>query len=336
MNKLPKIICSSVIRSSKQGNSHGGIYIVDLENENFKQVVDWNDQTIDWNGRGADRGLRGIAFYEDKIICAASDEVFFFNKDFKIVKSIRNRYLKDCHEIYIYENKLYLTSTGYDSILVFNLKTESFDKGFTYRKKKLKKDKFYKLFRKARLAKMAKHFSNKNSFAFTSFDPQSKNGPNLNDTSHINNVFVKNGIVHFSGTRLEHLFKINTDGKSVASVLKTGGGTHNVSLYKNYHAYNNTEKDSVTIIDSENSKDSFHFKTKKYKSEELLYTNIGKDHARQGFGRGLCFYQNFIIRGSSPSTITVHSLNERKLIKSINLTLDIRNAIHGLEVFPFE
>jgi len=31
---------------------------------------------IDWVGRGADRGLRGIVFYDGNIYIAASDEIF--------------------------------------------------------------------------------------------------------------------------------------------------------------------------------------------------------------------------------------------------------------------
>lgn len=59
--KLPTVIASSVIRTSSQGESHGGLYLVDLETGSFEQVLDWNDGSISWEGRGAERGLRGIA-----------------------------------------------------------------------------------------------------------------------------------------------------------------------------------------------------------------------------------------------------------------------------------
>ena len=72
--KLPTLIASSVIRSAHQGESHGGVYLVDMEAGTFDQVIDWNDTSISWEGRGADRGLRGIAFYKGLIYLAASDE----------------------------------------------------------------------------------------------------------------------------------------------------------------------------------------------------------------------------------------------------------------------
>ncbi|MGI9263906.1 MAG: hypothetical protein ACR2QU_03185, partial [Gammaproteobacteria bacterium] len=59
--------------------------------------------------------------------------------------------------------------------------------------------------------------------------------------------------------------------------------------------------------------------------------------ARQGFGRGLCLVDDEVIAaGSSPSTVTLHDLSSMKTTLSINLTLDVRNAIHGLEVWPYE
>jgi hypothetical protein len=39
--------------------------------------------------------------------------------------------------------------------------------------------------------------------------------------------------------------------------------------------------------------------------------------------------------GSSPSTVTVYDLADNRRLLSVNLTMDVRNAIHGLEVWPF-
>ena len=56
----------------------------------------------------------------------SSDELFVYNQDFQIRRSFRNPYLKHCHEICKKDNLLFLTSTGYDSILVFDLSAEEF------------------------------------------------------------------------------------------------------------------------------------------------------------------------------------------------------------------
>ena len=60
---LPTLITTSVVRGSQQGESHGGIYLVNFAQESVDQVVDWNTSEIDFSDRGWDRGLRGIAFF---------------------------------------------------------------------------------------------------------------------------------------------------------------------------------------------------------------------------------------------------------------------------------
>ena len=91
MTQLPTVIATSVIRSVQQGESHGGIYIIDLETGEVRQPVDWDNAAISWEGRGMDRGLRGIAFYHDYLYVAASDEKFVYDREFNIRKSYRNR-----------------------------------------------------------------------------------------------------------------------------------------------------------------------------------------------------------------------------------------------------
>src|SRR3990167_10026199 len=83
----PSVLVSSVVRGANQGDSHGGLYLVDFDRDVSEQLLDWNDSGIDFEGRGADRGLRGICVLQDLIYIAASDELFAFDKNFKIVRS---------------------------------------------------------------------------------------------------------------------------------------------------------------------------------------------------------------------------------------------------------
>jgi len=172
MPRFPTVIASSVIRSAHQGQSHGGVYVVDLENERCAQVIDWDDDTISWEGRGLDRGLRGIALYGGNICIAASDEIFVYNKSFEMVESHKNRYLKHCHETFLEGHSLFLTSTGFDSILEFDLLSKSFAKGYCLRGREL-----------------------------SLFDPNSRSGPEPADTLHINNVHCLSGDLYTTGNR---------------------------------------------------------------------------------------------------------------------------------------
>jgi hypothetical protein len=326
-NNWPLIICTSVIRSSIQGESHGGMYLVDLNKGSFKQVVDWNDQSIDWQGRGADRGLRGLAFYKDLIIAAASDEFFFYDQTFRIVKSFRSPYLKHCHEIFIENDKLYLSSTGFDSILIFNLITEKFERGYCYRRhsrKRTKQTQIQKILSKLLPEKID----------FSGYEPNEIKGPEALDSTHINNVFVVKGNIYFSGTGMDSLMKIDQHGK-VYSVGDVPKGTHNVQFYHENLLMNNTVKDSVIMM-SPKGRIITEFEIKRYPADALIHTNLPSDHARQAFGRGLCSFENYIVAGSSPATISIYQDSNPKPLRSVNLTMDIRNAIHGLEVYPFE
>jgi hypothetical protein len=80
------------------------------------------------------------------------------------------------------------------------------------------------------------------------------------------------------------------------------------------------------------------FPIRKYQESELQYAGIDDSKvARQGFGRGLCVYdERFVVGGSSPSTISLYDLETGQTVSSVSLTMDIRNAIHGLEVWPYQ
>ena len=64
-------------------------------------------------------------------------------------------------------------------------------------------------------------------------------------------------------------------------------------------------------------------------------TNIHSDINRGDDLVGLCVIDDrFIAGGSSPSTVTLYDLKANEIVASVNITMDIRNAIHGLTVWP--
>jgi hypothetical protein len=319
LERLPTVIASSVVRSAHQGESHGGVYLVDLENGLAEQVIDWNDDSINWEGRGADRGLRGIAFHEDEVYLAASDEVFVYTKDFRLKRSIRNRYLKHCHEIHIADGRLYLTSTGFDSVLEYDLASRSFVRGLCVRFAASGK-----LRRSLRLRPLPR---------LRTFDPNSDQGPAPEDTCHVNSVFVQGGTVFVAGTRMEHLLAI--DGSKLSSYARIPHTTHNARPYAEGVLLNSTHEDSVCYLDRR-GKVLKAFPVKRYGEGELINSHLPRDNARQAFGRGLCVLGDGLLAGgSSPATISVYQFDASEPLKTINLTMDVRNSVHGLETWPF-
>ena len=329
MRKLPKIITTSVIRSARQGESHGGVYLVDLDSGDTEQVVDWNDRSINWEGRGGDRGLRGIAFHQSKIYLAASDEIFVYDRWFKLLESFTNRYLKRCHEINIANDILYLTSTDLNSVLEFDLTRRLFIRGHTIIPTQPQRT---SLIRRIRAA-----VSRRAKFGIIRFDPNSEDGPAITPNSsnlHITNVSRTNESIMISGTRIKALLALKEETLQEYAPLPQG--THNAFVYGEGVIYNDTASDRLVIADR-NNRIKQTFAIPKYDLAELSHTDVPGDHARQGFARGLCFYgKDVVIGGSSPSTVSAYSLATGERIKQVNISKDIRNCIHGLELWPEE
>lgn len=310
MNRLPTVITTSVVRSSHQGESHGGIYLVDLESGEASRKVDWNTCDIDWEGRGGDRGLRGIAFHGNNLYIASSDEIIVFDSGFKRMRSLRNNYLRHCHEITIHQDRLYISSTGFDSVLVYDISADRFVKGYC-----------------ARIAEGG-------DFSVTAFDPGTTDGPAFGDSLHLNSVTADSTGLHIAGHQLPFMIQIDADG--VYRYGRLPAGTHNARPCDEGLLYNHTAVNSIYMTQRDGSPiKSFPIHT--YNAGELINNDLPDDHARQGFGRGLCIINNgeFIAGGASPSTVSVYSMASGEVVKRINLTMDVRHAIHGLEVWPY-
>lgn len=315
-HELPTLIATSVVRGSEQGESHGGIYLVDFAAGTVDQVVDWNTSDIDFQGRGWDRGLRGIAFYAGEIYIAASDELFVYDRQFRIRRSFRNSYLKHCHEICCLNNHLYLTSTGHDSILAFDLEQQRF-------------------FWAIHLALTPEGASG------TAYDPNDIKGPGgaqgppARNQLHLNNVYADETGMYASGLRSNGLLRIG-DGNEVQRAVALPQGIHNARPFRDGVLFNDTAADHLRFV--RRNGDETRFAIPRYDPAELTHTELGDDQvARQGFGRGLCVINDHLLAaGSSPSTISLYELDSGQRIAGVNFSMDIRNAIHGLEVWPFE
>ena len=308
--KLPKLIATSVVRGSQQGESHGGVYVVDFDKLEGAQLVDWNTSDIDFEGRGADRGLRGITFDGDDIYIAASDELFCYDRNFEIQRSHKNRYLKHSHEICRMERMIFVTSTGFDSLLAFNLDTREFEWGFHLQRQY-------------------------NKWTGHTFDPRERNGPRPVNDFHINMVHVDQDGIFISGLHTKALLHLNSKGE-VSEVCNLPAGTHNSRPWKDGVLFNDTKSDCVRHVRRDGADQAF--KIVSYDTADIEFAGIDDSKiARQAFGRGLCTIgDRFVAGGSSPSTITLYDLESNQKVGSVNLSMDIRNAIHGLDVWPFE
>jgi hypothetical protein len=306
---MVKLVATSVVRGSCKGESHGGIYIVDLEKERVYQTVDWTKTDIDWQGRGGDRGLRGIAFHKDRVFVVASDELFEYTPNFELVASHRNPYLKHCHEICVHEHHLFISSTAFDTILTFNLRKNTFDK-----------------------ALMVKTDGKK--LLMARYNPNSDEGPLPMNKLHINNIFCEKGGMYVSGLRTKGLLLYN--GKRIGISTTLPAGTHNARPFREGILFNDTQSNKLRYA-TRTGKNDCALSVPLYWNAELLKTEMDDARiARQGFGRGLCAISDTLIAaGSSPATIALYDLDQKKMQRAINFSKDIRNTIHTVAVWPY-
>jgi hypothetical protein len=306
-----KLVTTSVVRGSRQGQSHGGVYLIDLERRSVRQSIDWNRGDIDWQGRGWDRGLRGIAFDGGLVYIAASDELFAFTPDFRPAGSWRNAYLKHCHEIAVHERSLFLTSTGCDSILAFDLDAQEF--------------------------RWAMHVAT-DQFRFKGsvYDPREQDGPLMLNKLHINSIHCTQGGMYITGLRTGGMLLFN--GKHVQMAAELPPGSHNARPFRDGVLFNDTEADALRYAGRGEGLEDRAMPVPRYSDEELLNRDLDASGvARPGFARGLCVLSASVVAGgSSPSTVSVYDLAGNERLLSVNITMDVRNAIHGLEIWPYD
>jgi hypothetical protein len=305
-----KLVTTSVVRGSHQGESHGGVYLIDLDAREVRQALDWNTANIDWQGRGWDRGLRGIAFDGEIVYVAASDELFAYTPDFRPVGSWRNAYLKHCHEIATWERRLYLASTGFDSILGFDLDRREFC--------------------------WAMHVVTQQfRFKGRTFDPHKDDGPLMLNKLHLNNVHCTKGGMYLSGMKTGGMLLFN--GREVQMAVELPPGTHNARPFRDGVLFNDTEANVLRYAGRGDGSEDRALRVPTYPAESLLNRDLDQSQlARQGFARGLAVLSETLVAGgSSPSTVSVYDLAHNQRALSVNLTMDVRNAIHGLEVWPY-
>jgi hypothetical protein len=305
-----KLITTSVVRGSHQGESHGGVYLIDVERQDIRQVIDWNTANIDWQGRGWDRGLRGIAFDGEIVYIAASDELFAYTPDFRPLGSWRNAYLKHCHELAVWGRTLFVVSTGFDSILGFDLDKKEFNWALHVETQQFR-------------------------FRGTLYDPHKDEGPLMLNKLHLNNVHCTQGGMYLAGLRTGGMLIFN--GREVRMAVELPPGTHNAMPFRDGVLFNDTEANVLRYVGRDGREDRA-LSVPRYSDEQLQYSNLDQSKiARPGFARGLAVLSdNVVAAGSSPSTVSIYDLAKNERALSVNLTMDVRNAIHGLEVWPFD
>jgi hypothetical protein len=126
-------------------------------------------------------------------------------------------------------------------------------------------------------------------------------------------------------------------GEKLQMAVELPPGTHNARPFRDGVLFNDTEADALRYAGRGDGLEDRAFKVPQFDPARLKNRDLDASGiARPGFARGLCALSDTVVAGgSSPSTVSVYDLAANERVLSVNLTLDIRNAIHGLAVWPF-
>lgn len=302
------IAATTVIRGSQRGSSHGGVYLVDIERQRGAHLLDWTRPAIDWSGHGGGRGLRGIAFGDERIYIAGSSELYGFAPDFALLAVYASPYLDDGQAVAVFEGRAYVVSAAYDAVLALDLQSGRFDWGLQM-------------------------VDDGGGLRGMPFDPQSALGPSPTNALQLNSLHCDARGLFIAGGGTQGL--LHFDGKRIVRLVTLPEGVHDARPWREGVLFNDTEAEAVRFLTPDAN---CVFQVPRY-PEAALEPGSFEDSAvaRQGYARGLCVLDEGVFAsGSSPLTITLHDLDAMKTTLRINLSTDVRHAIHSLALWPFE
>ena len=302
------IAATTVSRGSQSGESHGGVYLVDLAGQRGAHVLDWTRPGIDWSGAGGGRGLRGLDFHEQRVFVAGANELFEFTPQFELQAAHTSPWLGQAQAVACFEDRVYVVSAAYDAVLSLDLQSGRFDWGL-------------------QLA------DDEGGLRGMPFDPGSALGPSPANRLGLNSLHCDPRGLFISGSRSMGL--LHFDGKRIVRLVTLPEGVQDARPWRDGVLFNDTEAGAVRFMTPESNR---AFEVPHYFDSELepgSYTDPSL--ARQAFGRGLCVLdEGRFVSGSSPLTITVHDLDAMKTTLRINLSTDARQVFHTLAIWPFE
>ena len=302
------IAATTVNRGSQPGASHGGIYLVDLGAQRGAHLLDWNRPAIDWTGHGGGRGLRGLAVNGQDVFVAGDGELFRFTPDFELLGSHSCPYLGDAQAVACFEGRVYVVSAAYDSVLAFDLDSGRFDWGLQIA-------------------------DDEAGLRGVPFDPRGALGPSASNRLRLNSLYCDPRGLFVGGARSNGL--LHFDGKRIVRLVSLPEGVHDARPWRDGVLFNDTEAEAVRFLTPESNR---VFEVPHYPEAALEPGSFADPAlARQAFARGLCVLENgMFVSGSSPLTLTLHDLDAMKTLLRINLSADVRQAVHTLAVWPFE
>jgi len=297
------LAATTMVRGTIKGEQHGAVYLLDLQQQAGAQVLSWTRPAISWDGHGGARGLRGIGFAADRVYIAAASELLVFSPEFELLANHRSPYLDEAQGLAVFENRIYVVSAAFDTLLAFDLALERFVWGL--------------------------QLSNDEAgLRATPFDPASTLGPSPRKKMALQSVHADSRGLFVSGPGVLGL--LHFDGQRIARLVSLPEGARDAHPWRDGVLFNDTSADAVRFITPEHNR---VFPVLAYPPE--AYVQPDPAVARARFAQGLCVIDESVFAsGSTPLTITLHHIESMKTEQRFNLDMDVRHGVHSLALWP--
>ncbi len=293
-----------MVRAAEHGSNHGGLYIIDLEDENIIHYAPYDENFVNDNERGGERGLRGVCVLDDRIIVASATSLIELDKEtFEVVRKLEDREVfRSIHEICFFADSIWVTSTAIDCIVRVDLDFNII--GLYQITGESMSD--YKMLTGKHVTDLSKIKEN--------------------DNFHINSISAFNERLVFGGL-ITHLYDFDTMNviESMPIIQNSKSFQHNFYEYDDMQIVNLTGWQKLGIIKNSICKtvDIPRSKAVKYYADEIAENN---------WNRGLARKNELVFVGSSPARVLMFDMSTGKFEKIISLEEDMRHCIHGLEI----
>ena len=205
---------------------------------------------------------------------------------------------------------MYVVSAGYDSIVGFHLDEKKFH--------------------------WAMHIQSVNHrFNAIGFNPATADGPLMMEKLHLSNVFCNEVGLYVLGQNTAGMLHFN--GKDINMAVQLPAGSYDARPFRTGVLFNDSEAGALRYTGRDNDDEDRAMQVPDVDVRKLTVPeDFDDDFVKPGFARGLCVLNDHVVAGgSSPSAVSVYDLAANERVLSVNISMDVRNAIHGLEVWPY-
>jgi hypothetical protein len=270
-------------------------------------VVEHRDQDIEWFGEEGGRGLRGIALAGDTIYLAASNRLLAFDRQFRPMDSWANPHLADCRGLSVYDGKLYLVSSGNDSVLSFDLAEKRFDWAMNVRRDRFR-------------------------FSPVPYDPASEEGPLRVSKLGLNDIDCGESGMYVSGRDTGGLLLFN--GESLQMAVELPAGAQNARRFRTGVLFNDSRDGLVRYSgDDEGSEDRALPVPFYAAGDHDEFDDDATRMLRRGYARGLCALSGHVVAGGmTPASLAVYDLRGNRRLLTVSFTRNVKEAVNFVEV----